>query len=839
MSNAQDRQLTDQLFTATLDLPEEAREAFLDKRCEGKPELKARVLKLLRHAAGPDPLVDGPVADARGALLVSLGQAAQEENLAGQRVGHWELKQPIARGGLATVYRAERADGEFDQTVAFKVLRRGLDTDDLIARFQVERQILSALDHPAIVQILDGGALEDGRPYLVLEYVDGVAITEHARAAELNVAECLGLVIHVLEALQHAHQHLVVHRDIKPSNILVTTGGNVALLDFGIAKLLDASPVAGSSPQTRTGMALLTPGYASPEQRAAGLVTTASDIYQVGVLLYELLAGQRPADHPADELPPPSQINPQWASLLRGDLDAIVRQAMHPDPQLRYATASELRADLRRALSGQTVSARPDTWLYRFAKLRSRRPWLVPGLGLAALVIAGYLVTVTRYNLQLEGEKSRATAVLEFVVDLFESADPYLTSDPQQRDDLTLKDAVDLGRERLEGAFNEQPRTRAELLNTMSKIYRSIGQHDTAIELREKSLAIEQVEFGVESAAVAASQRFLAIEFDEVGEPSRAEPLYQQQLDLARTLHGPEDAEVGVAEAAMAKWLWNQGETDAAFALADAAIEKMQRDPRRHASELIDAVVLRSSRTPGGGMSHHLPMLRQTLMLADEVYGADSVLRAIVQGQLAAAQSMSSDSGPALENYLEALAIHERRLGPLHNATLSLMNNIAVAHLRLGRPADSEAMHRDILKRQLEVHGEDHLQLAGVHQNLATAITRQGRYDEALPLHQRAYELYRRYLNKNHFRIALPLLSMSYGRLHLKQPAAALPWAREARERLARSMPGTVAEGIALCLEARAQEALGLPFRDQLARAGQQIGEAEKIKPYDQFCGDQ
>ncbi|MEM9181713.1 MAG: serine/threonine-protein kinase [Pseudomonadota bacterium] len=836
MGSGPERRLVDDLFTAALELPAADRKRFVAEQCRGNPELEASVYGLLEAATGPDPLLDGPMADARRALLSSLGRADHEEDLSGQSFGLWRLQKPIARGGLATVYRATRVDGEFDQTVAFKVLRRGLDTDDLIARFQVERQILSALDHPAIVQILDGGALEDGRPYLVLEYVDGVAITDYANSENLAVSQRLQLVSQVLEALQHAHQHLVVHRDIKPSNILVTGEGNVALLDFGIAKLLDASPVGGASPRTRTGMALLTPGYASPEQRNAGPVTTASDIYQVGMLLYELLAGERPADS-TDNLPPPSKVNPRRRSELRGDLDAIVRQAMHPDPGRRYATASELRLDLMRSLSGQPVSARADTWLYRFSKLRSRRPWLLPGVTLAVLMMGTYLVTITRYNLQLERETKRAAAVLEFVVDLFESADPYLSSDPERGRDITLLNALDLGQERLRGAFDAQPRTRAELLNTLSRTYRSIGQHDVAIDLREQALAIEQAEFGPTSAAVAASQRFLALQLDEVGDDQRAGPLYEQQLELTRELYPADAPEVGVAEAAMATWLWHQGEVNEALSMAEAGIQKMQRDPQEFAGDLINAVILRSSRTPGGTTDQYVNTLQQTLALADEVYGDDSVMRAVVQGQLAAAQSMSADTTAALGNYIEALEIHERRLGPLHNATLSLMNNIAVAYLRFDRPADSEAMHRNILERQLEVHGEDHLELAGVHQNLATAISRQDRFDEALPLHQRAYELYRRYLNDNHYNIALPLLSMSYGRLHRDQPDVALAYAREARERLSRALPGSVVEGIALCLEARSLEALGQSYTQLLTQALSQLGDAEKIRPYDRFCG--
>jgi serine/threonine-protein kinase len=220
--------------------------------------------------------------------------APASEDLSGTLIQAWQIESPIARGGLATDYLAHRADGQYSRQVALKVLRRGLDTDDLIRRFRAELQILSSLHHPAIAQLLDGGALKDGRPFLVMEFVDGLPINEFCKTKQLEIDSRIRLVIEVLDAVHHAHQHLVVHRDIKPSNILVSHEGRVTLLDFGIAKILDVGSIPVEISHTRTGVSLLTPGYGSPEQKMGHSVTTASDVYQVGGILFDLLAQSPP-----------------------------------------------------------------------------------------------------------------------------------------------------------------------------------------------------------------------------------------------------------------------------------------------------------------------------------------------------------------------------------------------------------------------------------------------------------------------------------------------------------------------------------------------------------------
>jgi hypothetical protein len=284
----------DRIFTQALDLAPERWPAFLDEACEGDPEVRSRVADLLRLSLTLDDFLKEPRLEVEGELAADLADRLGDRDApfpTEARIGPYRIIDTLGRGGAGTVYLAERAEGAQKPPVALKVLRRGLDTDDLLERFTVERQILATLDHPDVARLLDAGATEDGRPYLVMEHVDGVPITEHCGARGLSVEERLGLFVRVARAVQHAHASLVVHRDLKPANVLVAKDGTLKLLDFGIAKLLDPDALAGKGPQTRTGTRLLTPGYASPEQRRGEPVTPASDIYQLGLLLYELLTG--------------------------------------------------------------------------------------------------------------------------------------------------------------------------------------------------------------------------------------------------------------------------------------------------------------------------------------------------------------------------------------------------------------------------------------------------------------------------------------------------------------------------------------------------------------------
>ena len=369
-----------------LALPPDQRESRIQKLCGGDADLVTEVQSLVRsHAEMGDFLAD--------AVFAREG----EELLTGRQVGHYQLCEPIAEGGMGTVYRAVRSS-DFEKQVAIKLVKRGMDTDFILRRFRHERQILAGLDHPNIARLLDGGATEDGRPYLVMEYIEGEPITEYAERHGLGIRERLNLFRTVCSAVQFAHQNLVVHRDLKPGNILVTAGGVPKLLDFGIAKLLEPDADA-----TMTSARLMTPECASPEQVRGQPITTASDIYSLGVLLYHLLTGERPyqfATRTQEEIMRiVCEEEPKRPGLVRPlpeDLDTIVLKAMHKEPGRRYASAEQLSEDIRRYLEGLPVSARRDTFAYRAGKFIGRHKTATAAAALIALSLLGGMAATLR-----------------------------------------------------------------------------------------------------------------------------------------------------------------------------------------------------------------------------------------------------------------------------------------------------------------------------------------------------------------------------------------------------------------------------------------------------------
>ena len=414
------------------------RTAFLDAACQGDDELRGEVEALLASEAEAGDFIETPIFRLRLSDTAPLAE--------GQRVGAYRIVREIGRGGMGSVYLAERADEAYRQKVALKVLRRGMDTDEIVRRFRSERQILANLKHENIAMLLDGGAVEDGRPFLVMEHVEGRPLDEYCDARKLSTRERLELFRKVCSAVHLAHQNLVVHRDLKPGNILVTADGVPKLLDFGIAKIVDPDQ---QSTLTRADLRPMTPEYASPEQVRGDAITTASDIYSLGVLLYHLLTGHspyRPATRDPMSLakaicetepPRPSsvinkieevkrpdgsarQVTPESVSQVRdgdagalrrhlaGDLDTIVLKAMQKDPQRRYASVDQLSNDIARHLDGLPVIAQKDTLRYRMGKFVGRHKVGVSLAAVLALLIVGAGITVTLLWQRAVREQARA-----------------------------------------------------------------------------------------------------------------------------------------------------------------------------------------------------------------------------------------------------------------------------------------------------------------------------------------------------------------------------------------------------------------------------------------------
>ncbi len=499
------------LFDQLADLPAEQWRERLAEACGGDGELEREVLDLLRaDADAEDP--QRRIARGIDAMAADTG-----ERLAGMRLGPFRLLEPIGRGGMGAVWLAERADGQFAQRVAIKLVRSQWDEAELHARFRLERQMLADLRHPNIASLIDGGVSADGKPWLALEYVDGADLRRYAERQRLDLRQRIALFLTVCSAVSHAHARLIVHRDLKPSNILVRDDGAVKLLDFGIAKLIDA-PAAQA-----TALRAFTPEYAAPEQIRGEPVTTAVDIYTLGLLLYELLTGRGPyaLDHAtpsayeraaleqtptrpsqavtrdaaegagAAELAAQRRLTPQRLRReLRGDLDAIVLKALRKEPEQRYASVQDLAADLRAWLQHRAVAARRGGWRYGAARFLRRHALAASMAAVAAAALCGGLGVALwqaqQARLQRDvavAEAAKSRAVVDFMRGLFELADP----DKARGEQVTARELLARGASGIRCGFERQPEVRAELLAAIADAQRGLGLYADALPLAEEA----------------------------------------------------------------------------------------------------------------------------------------------------------------------------------------------------------------------------------------------------------------------------------------------------------------------------------------------------------------
>ncbi|HEY7213392.1 MAG TPA: serine/threonine-protein kinase, partial [Thermoanaerobaculia bacterium] len=480
------------LLDEALQTPPGARPALLAAVCEDDAELRREVESLLNLETAADGFLADPALGTAGTGLAP-----------GTRVGPYRIVELLGRGGMGAVYRAARED-DFAKQVALKLVRHELASPFTLRRFHRERQILARLEHPNIARLLDGGTTADGRPYLVMEHVEGVPIDVYCKERKLAPRERLELLLPVCSALAYAHQNLVVHRDLKPGNILVTAEGAPKLLDFGIAKLLD--PAEDPSSATRTLERPMTPRYASPEQVRGEPVTPASDLYSCGVLLHQLLTGRLPCGLDSCTLPetvrriceeepsrPSSVAGAVLPRGLAGDLDAILLKALRKEPRLRYPSMVHLAEDVRRCLAGQPVLARRGTLLYRGGKF-VRRHRLGLAAALAVLLVTG--VFLLRERERRAAEQRRTAHSIEVLRGLLDLADP------DRRDDATLLAVLDRTQRQL-AALEAEPDLRAELLATLGRVHLKLGHGTQARQALAESLALWRRHHAEDRAGVA------------------------------------------------------------------------------------------------------------------------------------------------------------------------------------------------------------------------------------------------------------------------------------------------------------------------------------------------
>ena len=690
----------EEIFEEVLTLPEEEHEARLAELCEGDEPLRTEVLSLLAADAGASQFLQRPPHPTSMEL--------PPPSATGRRFGPWRVERLLGEGGMASVYLGVRDDGEFRQQVAIKIYGYAVDRADLVERFRAERQILASLDHPNIARLLDGGTTEDGLPYLVMEYIDGVPIDWFCTERELGIDARIDLFRQVCAAVQYAHQNLVVHRDIKPSNILVTSDGRPLLLDFGIAKLLDDPALPARL--TMSGKRLMTPNFASPEQVSGRPITTASDVYSLGVLLYLLLAGRLPyrvdfermgaVEQAVLEQEPerPSATislssaktgetaraavirNRRLGRRLAGDVDNIVLMALRKEPQRRYASVELLSEDLRRYREGMPVHARPTTLSHRTAKFVGRHPI---GVGLAAgtfLLVLSLAVVMTfqaarlaKQRDEIRHERDKAVEVARLLENVFSVSDPGAS----RGETVTARELLDLGAAWLQ-ELKDQPEVEAALATTIGKAYRGLGLNSRSLPLLERSLALRRQVYGEEHPAVAESLEALGVLAQSRGDLDRAEALHRQALAMRRKTLSPEDPAVAETLNSLASDLLIRADFDAAEPLFREALAINRRNfgnnHQEVATNLANLGVLEKQR---GHLAEAEALDREALSIMRRVFGRAHPKIALQLNNLAVLQAERGDLAGAEASYREALAVAHQVYGDEHPEIALQLNNLA------------------------------------------------------------------------------------------------------------------------------------------------------------------
>ena len=670
------------LYDQVAEMNRADRDTYLNEHCGNEP-LRKDLECLLNVRTQSDnffsSLAENVVSPAYGELL----ELAPETG----NVGSYRIIEEIGRGGMGTVYLAERNDDSYENRVAVKILRRGLDSEDILARFKLERQILARLNHPNITHLLDGGLTGDGRPYFVMEVVEGIPITNYCNEHQLNINERIRLFLQICDALEYAHQNLVIHRDLKPENILVTEDGQVKLLDFGIAKLLDDKT---NSYRTLAGTEhrLMTPRFASPEQVKNMSITTASDVYQLGLVLYCLLGvvfpfsfedcSQREMEtfileeepkkpsRNISELKKEAQVSisqqcgttpHHLKKVLKGDLDEIVLKALRKEPGKRYRSVQELRDDLMRHLNGQPVIARSANTSYRVKKFIRRHR---AGTAVAAIflcMLAGFISALLWLQSATMQERDKAITEARkaeqlsgFLLQLFEANDP----DVAQGKSLTAQQLLERGEERIE-ALKNQPEIQAQMLDVTGNIYNKIGDFERSQTLLERSLKIRRNLYGTNHPETAVSLYHLGVLYSHRGAYSQAESLLQRVLKIQEELP-PNDLQLASTLSELAYVVRKKGAYDEA--------EKLYR---------------------------------QIMRIRKENLGTDHPLTLESMSSLGVTLHNKGDYEATERIFREVLTRRRKFLEPTHPDLAMSMNNLGALLMNRGRFGEAELLFRETL----------------------------------------------------------------------------------------------------------------------------------------------
>ncbi len=738
-----------EVFGEVIDIPPAERHAALDRKCQKDPALRQEIESLLTADEAAGRFIQSP--------LIPPGDATPPDALKTElRVGPYKLLRSIGHGGMSSVYVATR-DDDYQRRVAVKIFSQLIGNEDRLRRFRTERQILAALEHLNIARLYDGGTTDQGAPYFVMEYVEGLPIDEYCDRHRLSVRERVELFRQVCSAVHYAHQNLVVHRDLKPGNILVTTGGVPKLLDFGIAKLLNPDLSSQSPEPTATWMRLMTPSYASPEQARGKMITTASDVYSLGVLLYKLLTGKLPyrfEGQTAEEIEQAlADIEPEKPSYvvgqdgdggasaaglpgvrpeqlrrqLAGDLDNILLMTLRKEPQRRYGSAELLSEDLRRFLEGLPVLAGKASLGYRIGKFLRRHRIAVAVAALVTALIVGFATAmamqssrVARERDEARRERDKSEQVLAFVEEVFRVGDPESAGARY----LDAREIFARGTERIE-ALHDQPGTQAFLMTSLGNIYRNLGLFEESRELLEGALEARRELLGEAHPDTITTLSSLGRLHQNQGRYHQAETIHRRVLALRENGDDVDLLAVSQSLGLLAEVLLDQGAYEEAEPAYRRALEIRSESLGEEHPQTVQSLGDLGSLLWVQGRHDEAELLhRRALRLLEKKFGGDHLDIAETLNNLAMVLVSQGESEEAEELTRRSLEIRRRLLGEEHPDIVQSLSNLAVVMFHRGDYEAVEKIGRECLNLGRRVLGEEHPRLAHVLLGLGSVLAR-------------------------------------------------------------------------------------------------------------------
>ena len=792
------------LFHSASEMDGPERDEFLKNECQQDNALYLEVCSLFDEEDKLHHLMGANKPDIN---LKSISQSNFADRLIGKTLGEYTIHSVISSGGMGTVYKARRSDGSFEQEVAIKVILQSLSTAGFIERFRQERQILAKLNHPNIAQLLDGGITDDGLPFLVMEMVTGKNLAEYVKVSNLSIEQKLQLFLQICEAVKYAHSHLIVHRDLKPGNIFVTDAGQVKLLDFGIAKVFESEDNdLRIQTITYNEKAPFTPEYAAPEQINGQEISTATDVYALGVILYELLTGVRPYNFKSDQITeiqnvisnaipsrPSTAIkqstdvhhnkiqNNQSVKRIKGDLDNICLKALKKEPLQRYDNVEQMKDDINRHLHGLPVKASGDFLIYRSRKFIQRHRVGVSLISLFLIVITSVVVFyTTKLKKQTEEavqEANKAKAVSEFLGSLFEAASP----EEARGKTITARDLLSEGAKRIDKELSDTPEIQTAMFGIIGDVYRRISDYEAAEVLLLQALDQSKRLYGETSKEVLIASSNLGELYMQKGQFEKSDSLIGIAIKLVKSVSDVDPVAIGELMQIKAELVFEQGDIAAADSFYSISQQIYTKELGSEHQLIADILNARASIARNyKNYKQSEDMYLQALAMRRKLLGNDHPDVAHTLNHLGRLM-FKMGRYPEAEKYArEGLALREKIFGEHSPETGASMSNLAHILVKLNRYDEAVNYYRQVMMIMQEVYTEDHPYKAITASNLGIALYQMGKSDEAKVYLKSGYEQLQKLYPSRHKRKIGTLIALGSLLTDQNKLSKALPLLNEA-----------------------------------------------------------